>query len=150
MLQYISLNAANTTCQNIVDIVTYTTVQLSLQPLYNVYLERISKISLENLLFYSNEYWLTTSSFPGVASYVFSLLWSGVRAAGGAVYYLGDSLVSAGQSVWQTLFGAGGGQTVGRGDSGGRPESRPGASDDDESKEGRAYRRQVRYLNLIG
>lgn len=83
-----------------------------------------------------------------IISYVFGVVWNGIRGAGEAVYYLGYGLINVGQSAWQTLFGAGGGQggrTVGRAPGGRHPESRSRSSGED-SDEGRAYRRQVSSL----
>ncbi|KAM3185268.1 hypothetical protein ACTXT7_006700 [Hymenolepis weldensis] len=85
-----------------------------------------------------------------IISYVFGVVWNGIRGAGEAVYYLGDGLINLGQSAWQTLFGAGGGRggrTVGRAPGGRHPESRSRSSGED-SDEGRAYRRQGKISRL--
>nr|CDS33410.1 UBX domain containing protein 2 [Hymenolepis microstoma] len=92
-----------------------------------------------------------TEYSQNIMSYMFGLVWNGIRDVGGAVYYLGAGLINFGQNTWQTLWNSGGvggrdGQTLGRASSG-NPESRPKSSGVD-SDEGRAYRRQGNVSRL--
>ncbi|VDN96260.1 unnamed protein product [Rodentolepis nana] len=86
-----------------------------------------------------------------IMSYMFGLVWNGIRNVGESVYYLGAGLINFGQNTWQTLWGSadvGGrdGQTLGREPSE-NSESRPKSSNV-ESDEGRAYRRQGNISRL--
>ncbi|KAM7541457.1 hypothetical protein Aperf_G00000033138 [Anoplocephala perfoliata] len=96
-----------------------------------------------------------TEYSQNVLSYLFGLVWIGIRGAGETVYYLGDSLIHLGQSVWQTLFGGvgGGGRTVGRAPGSAAvptPDShQPRGRSNDEDSDGRsAYRRQCKISRL--